>query len=125
VTQARADLDLDPFDAPIDARVYVTYTNISNNPIAAVNFRIRLADGTGKNLGTFRGADGNLLGPGQEHSQKWKHEKVDQHVTAMQIRVLQVRYADGTMWESAKMREINNPQPAAEDGATPAPQESR
>lgn len=123
VTQTRTELDVDPFDSPIDARVYLTYTNISNSPISAVSFRIRLTNEAGDNLGTFRGADGAVVAPGQAREQKFKQERINPRVTAMQVRVLQVKYADGGLWESFKMKELNNPTPDAgvSDGATAVP----
>ena len=119
VTQTRTELDIDPFNLPVDARVYVTYTNLSPNPITAVSFRVRLCDPDGKNLGTFRGSDSALVNAQESRSQQFKHEGIDPHVAAMQIRVLQVRYADGTTWESAKMRELN-PSGEPETGVAPS-----
>jgi hypothetical protein len=109
ITETRTELDIDRFDAPIDARVYVTYTNVSQNPIVAVNFRVRLSDAEGHDLGTFRGGDGFLVNAGETRSQKFKHEGIDPHVTAMRIRVLQVKYAAGNIWESSKLQELQNP----------------
>src|SRR5437868_6735034 len=40
-TNMRCELDVDPFDAPIDARVYVDYKNNSDRAITAVKFRLR------------------------------------------------------------------------------------
>ncbi len=118
ITETRTELDIDRFDAPIDARVYVTYTNVSQNPIVAVNFRVRLSDAEGHDLGTFRGGDGFLVNAGETRSQKFKHEGIDPHVTAMQIRVLQVKYAAGNIWESSKLQELQNPN---EQISEPAP----
>lgn len=105
VTQTRTELDVDPFDTPIDARVYLTYTNTSTSPISAANFRIRLTNEAGDNLGTFRGADSGYLAPGQERSQKFKQERIHGGVTAMQVRVMQVKFTTGEVWESFKLKE--------------------
>ncbi|HEY9778178.1 MAG TPA: hypothetical protein V6C81_30725 [Planktothrix sp.] len=113
VTNARAELDLDPFSAPIDARVYTTYKNVSNRPVQAVKFRIRLVDNTGKELRTFQAPDAGLINPGEDHSGKWKSEGIDPHTTAVQVRVLEVMYADNSVWQSFKMKELD------EAGATP------
>jgi len=118
ITETRTELDIDRFDAPIDARVYVTYSNVSQNPIVAVNFRVRLSDAEGHDLGTFRGGDGFLVNAGESRSQKFKHEGIDPRVTAMQIRVLQVKYAAGNIWESSKLQELQNPN---EQISEPAP----
>ena len=116
ITETRTELDVDRFDAPIDARVYVTYTNVSQNPIVAVNFRVRLSDAEGHDLGTFRGGDGFLVNAGESRAQKFKHEGIDPHVTGMQIWVLQVKYAAGNIWESSKLQELQN-----SNGQAPGP----
>ncbi len=116
VTATRAELDLDPFDAPLDARIYLTYRNISDRTIDAVKFRIRLSDNYGKDLGTFHAPDSGLLAAGQERTQKYKREKIYPSTTTMQIRVLQAHYADGNMWNSTKMQELVDPH----GGGTPA-----
>ncbi len=132
VSQARADLDLDAFDNPIDARVYISYINVSTQPVTAANFRIRFSDASEKNLGTFHGPDSGLVAPGQTRSQKWKRDSVNPRVTVMQVRVLQVRLGDGTVWESYKLQELNNPanqedgsQGGAADAQTPQPAPAR
>jgi hypothetical protein len=80
-------------------------------------------------LGTFHGSDAALIGPGQNRSQKWKRENINPRATVMQIRALQVKFADGTVWESYKLQELNNPagsheegtQGDQQDGTTPQP----
>jgi hypothetical protein len=54
---------------------------------------------------------------GEDHAGKWKREKVDPHTTGMQIRVLQVRFADGATWESFKLKELSGQQGAQPGGA--------
>lgn len=109
VTATRTELDLDPFDAPLDARIYLTYRNISDRTVDAVKFRIRLSDNYGKDLGTFHAPDSGLLAAGQERTQKYKRDKVYPSTTTMQIRVLQAHFSDGNMWNSTKMQELIDP----------------
>jgi len=139
ITQTRAELDLDAFDAPLDARIYLTYRNISDRPIGAAKFRIRFSDVNGKDLGTVHAPDDALIGPGQERTQKFKRDRIHPATTTMQIRVLQVKYADGSMWNSTKMQELaspggplmgapgadpNMPQPGGDTAAPPATPDS-
>ncbi len=109
VTSIKTALDLDPFEIPIDGKIYINYKNTSDKQIEAVKFRIRLVDKTGAELGTFQAADGASLSIGMEHAQKWRREPIDQRTSATKVRVLLVKYADGTMWQSAKMQEIDAP----------------
>ena len=109
LSASRTELDLDPFDSPIDARLYFSYRNVSARPVAAVKFRVRFIDNTGKDLGTFQAPDGALLEPGGERSQKWKTDRVYPGAVALKVRVLEVKYADGSLWQSAKMQEIPRP----------------
>lgn len=120
----RTALDLDPFGVPIDGRIYINYKNVSDKQIDAVKFRIRFVDETGADLGTFQAADGALVAPGTDHDQKWKREPINQKVTGMKVRVLQVKCPDGSMWQSSKMTEMSQPAqaaPGADGQQPPAP----
>jgi hypothetical protein len=119
----RTALDLDPFGVPIDGRIYISYKNVSDKQIDAVKFRIRFVDETGTDLGTFQAADGALVAPGTDHDQKWKREQINQKVTGMKVRVLQVKCPDGSMWQSSKMTEVGQPSqtaPGADGQQAPA-----
>jgi hypothetical protein len=111
MTASKIELDIDPFGSPIDARIYFTYKNASTRPVAAVKFRLRFIDNTGKDLGTFQAPDGALLDPGMERSQKWKADKVYPGTVGAKVRVLEVKYGDGSLWQSVKMQEIPPPAP--------------
>lgn len=105
----RADLDVDPFDAPLDARIYIDYKNIGQKPIEAVKFRMRFLDDSGNNVGTFQASDGVILAPQQQSSQKFKQEKIEAHSTSLMLRVLMVKYVDGQVWESSKAPLVPKP----------------
>ena len=128
VTNGRAELDLDPFDVPIDARIYIDYKNISERAISAVKFRLRFTDPESKDRGTWHAPDMELLAPGQSGTEKWKHEKVDPRVTSLKVRILQVKYQDNSHWMSVKMSELAAPGGGATSGggggAVPAQQQS-
>lgn len=109
VTSSKVDLEVDSFDAPIAARVYLDYRNVSSKVINAVKFRVGYIDGENKVRGTFHAPDGNVVGPGSSASQKWRGERVDPRVKSIKIRALQVKFADGTLWESAKMNAVVTP----------------
>lgn len=105
VNSIRTALDLDPFEVPIDGRIYINYKNVSDRQIDAVKFRIGMVDSSGVLLGTFQASDAASLTPGGDHEQKWKREPIDQKIAGTKVRVLQVKCPDGTMWQSAKMQE--------------------
>lgn len=109
VINGRTELDLDPFDIPTSARIYIDYKNNSDRTISAVKFRIRFVDPGGKDRGTMHAAHMTVLGPGQQSTEKWKHERVDPRASGMLIRVLQARFQDGGHWHSAKMTELAAP----------------
>ena len=109
IVDTRTILDVDPFDAPIDARIYISYKNISDKQIAAAKFRVRFCDTAGQELGTFQAPDSTNLGPSQECTQKWKREPVHPKTVSIKVRVLQVKYGDGSLWESQKMQELVPP----------------
>ncbi len=110
VLATRTDLEIDGFGAPIAARTYIDYRNASNRPIAAVKFRIGYIDEAGKIRGMFHAPDSQTLTPGGQAAQKWRGEKVDPRTSAIKIRVLIVKFVDGTLWESEKLKEVATPQ---------------
>lgn len=116
VTNGRAELDLDPFDVPIDARIYIDYKNISERAISAVKFRLRFTDPEMQDRGTWHAPDMELLAPGATGTEKWKHEKVDPRATALKVRILQVKFQDNSHWVSMKMSELANPTRGATRG---------
>lgn len=106
VTNGRAELDLDPFDVPMDARIYIDYKNISQRAISAVKFRLRFTDAEMKDRGTWHAPDMELLAPGASGTEKWKQERVDPRATSLKVRILQVKFQDNSHWESVKMAEL-------------------
>lgn len=125
VTNGRAELDLDPFDVPIDARIYIDYKNISQRAISAVKFRLRFTDPEMKDRGTWHAPDMELLAPGATGTEKWKHEKIDPRATALKVRILQVKYQDNSNWMSVKMSELASPGPGATSGGAGGPMPSQ
>lgn len=123
VTNTRCDLDVDPFDAPMSARIYIDYKNSSNRPVTAVKFRVRFVDGEGKERGTFHAVHMAYVGPGASGSEKFKRDfTLHPSVAALKIRVLQVKFSDGSDWQSTKMQELAAPPGAAgANQAAPAP----
>lgn len=101
-SNTRAVLDLDPFGAPKDARIYISFKNNSDRPVAAVKFRLRYVNAGGEDLGTFHAAQAVILGPGAEARGKWKGNRIHPDTSALKLRVLQVRYSDGAQWNSVK-----------------------
>lgn len=108
LTSVRSVLEIDPFGAPTASKIYLTYQNNSSKPVAAVKFRCRFSDATNKDRGTFHAPDAYPLSPGASRSHKWKREGgLSPNIASFQIRVLQVKYSDGSMWESIKMQELS------------------
>ncbi|MBU6450337.1 MAG: hypothetical protein KGS72_01060 [Cyanobacteria bacterium REEB67] len=115
----RCELDVDPFDAPMDARVYLDYRNNSDRPLSAVKFRLRFVDAQGRDRGTFHVVDPYPVPPQAGHGVKAKRDfTLHPAVVALKVRVLQVKYGDGSDWNSEKMRELA--QPASAGGGAPA-----
>ncbi|MBS2008830.1 MAG: hypothetical protein JST01_17400 [Cyanobacteria bacterium SZAS TMP-1] len=109
-TSIRCELDVDPFDAPMDARVYVEYRNNSDRPVSAVKFRLRFVDAQNRDRGTFHAVDMAPVSPGGQHGLKAKRDfTLHPAVIAVKARVLQVKYGDGSDWVSTKMQELAQP----------------
>jgi hypothetical protein len=109
LTSVRSVLEIDPFGAPTASKIYLTYQNNSSKPLAAVKFRCRFSDSANKDRGTFHAPDAYPVPPGASRSHKWKREGgLSPNIASFQIRVLQVKYSDGSIWESVKMQELAN-----------------
>ncbi len=107
----RAVLDLDPFDAPLSSKIYITYKNISNLSLSAVKFRLRFTDPEKHDRGTFHAPDSFAVAPGETRAQKWQKENgLHPGITTCHVRVLQVRFSDGSNWESARLKSARAPQ---------------
>lgn len=106
VVAADTQLEVDPFGTPMAARHYIDYRNVSGQLVAAVKFRIGYVGDDGKiQLPYLNAPDGHVLQPGEQASQKWRGERVNPRTKEIKIRVLMVKMGDGSVWESAKLRE--------------------
>jgi hypothetical protein len=121
ITESSVQFEMDPFNAPVAMRIFVTYQNNGTKNIGAAKFRFRLLDSDGKDRGTFQASDAKGAAPSQTGSEKWRKEGIDPHTTHLKARVLAVKFDDGSNWESEKFAEYV---PATTDGSagTPAPQ---
>jgi hypothetical protein len=112
--ESSAQLELDPFNAPVAIRIFITYQNNAQKNLTAAKFRFRFSDASGKDLGTFQASDKKGASPGQTGSEKWRKEGMDPHTTQLKARVLAVKFEDGTEWTSEKYAEYT---PATTDGS--------
>lgn len=113
IVKAETRLEVDSFGAPMACRIYIDYTNTSDRPLQGVKFRLGYIDRDGKVRGMFHAPDGRPLSPAGQASCKWRGDKVDPRTALVKIRVLTARFADGTVWESEKMKDVAKP-PGAE-----------
>lgn len=104
IVSAKALLDFNSFGTPESSRVYLTYKNISAKNVFSVNFRVRFTDNSGSDLGTFQGSRTCTVLPDGEGSEKWKKEGVlNPNISSYKVRVLQVKFEDGSQWDSQAM----------------------
>ncbi len=117
--RSRVELEIDTFGAPIAARIFIDYRNTGDRQISVAKFRIGYIDGKGLIRGHFHAPDNHVLSPGAEAGQRWRGDKVDPRTKSGKIRALIVKFSDGTVWESEKLKEVQVPQPGAP--ASPGP----
>jgi hypothetical protein len=108
----RAELEFDAEKKPIAARQYLDYKNISQKVIVAVKFRIGFVDAKGMAT-VFSGVETQQLSPGQSAWQRWRSD-LSAPAKSAKIRVLAVKFADGTIWQSEKAGP-----PTANNGSSP------
>ncbi len=104
VVSAKTLLEIDPIGAPMACRIYIDYKNTSERTVSGVKFKIGYIDSEENIRGTFHAPDGHQLAPGATASAKWRGDKVDPRTARVMIRVLVARYADGSSWESDKLK---------------------
>lgn len=94
----------------MSARIYIDYKNSSDRPVAAVKFRVRFVDGENKERGTFHAVHNAYIGPGASGTEKFKRDfTLHPAVVGLKVRVLQVKFSDGNVWQSTKMQELAAP----------------
>lgn len=104
IVSAKALLDFNTFGTPEYSRVYITYKNVSAKNVFSVNFRVRFTDNAGADLGTFQGSRTCTVLPDGEGSEKWRKQGVlNPKISSYKVRVLQVKFEDGSQWESSAM----------------------
>lgn len=122
VTAASTELEVDPFGQPIAARHYIDWSNASSQPVVAVKFRIGyvLDDGNVQTMAAAwpMSSGATPQAPGSQVSYKWRGERVDAKTRSVKIRVLQVKFADGSEWASEKVKSATS-RPAAPAGFEP------
>lgn len=123
IVSAKALLDFNTFGTPEYSRVYITYKNVSAKNIFSVNFRVRFTDNAGADLGTFQGSRTCTVLPDGEGSEKWRKEGVlNPKISSYKVRVLQVKFEDGSQWESSAMATAGQTQ-AQQHGQQPQQQD--
>gem|GEM_PF-1782193 len=106
ITSARTELGMDSFGLPVFGKTYIDYKNGSDKAINAVKFRVRYLDQAGASRGTFHANDEAFVPQGAPASGKFAHYKLRKNIQQAKIRVLAVKFSDGTSWESARFKEI-------------------
>lgn len=89
-----------------------------------MKFRIRYVDAEGKDRGTFHAPDGSPLGlsPGESRSNKWRKEGgLHPGIHSFKIRVFKVLYADGSSWDSVKLKQLEDQDDEPATGQPSAP----
>lgn len=109
INSAKAKLELDPFGAPLAARIYIDYKNVSEKPISAVKFRIGYVDAEGQLRGTFHAPHAMPLAPGAQSAEKWRGDRLDPRTSSIKVRTLFVKFTDGIIWESEKVKSLEKP----------------
>lgn len=124
VSSAKTQMEVDPFGTPCACRVYIDYRNIGEKPVNGVKFRLGYVDIDGKIGGLFHAPDGKLVSPGGQASGKWRGEKVSPTTKLVKIRVLLVRFSDGSLWKSQKLEALEAQENGASGTQVPDPADS-
>lgn len=110
ITGGRTELGFDSFGLPVFGKTYIDYKNVSDKAINAVKFRVRYLDKNGASRGTFHANDEAFVPQGGLAVGKFAHYKLRSNTHQAKIRVLAVKFSDGSMWESVRMKDIQKAQ---------------
>lgn len=110
ITGGRTELGFDSFGLPVFGKTYIDYKNVSDKAINAVKFRVRYLDKNGASRGTFHANDEAFVPQGGLAGGKFAHYKLRSNIHQAKIRVLAVKFSDGSMWESVRMKDIQKAQ---------------
>ncbi len=110
ITGGRTELGFDSFGLPVFGKTYIDYKNVSDKAINAVKFRVRYLDKSGASRGTFHANDEAFVPQGGLAGGKFAHYKLRSNIHQAKIRVLAVKFSDGSMWESVRMKDIQKAQ---------------
>ncbi len=116
---AEAELEIDQFNTAVALRVYLTYKNTSPHALVGVKFRVQLLDNQGAMCGTFLANDVGTVPAGGTSSQKWRKEGINPATRRLLARALQVKFADGTTWNSDKLHEFSGDTAGGSPGTPP------
>ena len=101
-TSMRCELDCDAFDAPMDARVYLDYKNNSDRAVSAVKFRLRFVDAEQKDRAPSTSLAPAAAPQGVGGVKAKRDITLHPSIVGLKVRVLQVKYGDGSDWASTK-----------------------
>lgn len=110
ITGARTELGFDSFSVPVFGKTYIDYKNSGEKAINAVKFRVRYLDQNGATRGTFHANDEAFVPQGGIASGKFAHYKLRPNVHQAKIRVLAIKFSDGSTWESVRLKDIQKAQ---------------
>lgn len=97
----RAQFEMDTSGYPVAAREYISYKNVSAKTITAIKVRIGFVGEDGMAT-VFQGSDEQTIPPNGIASQKWRTQ-VGSQARGIKLRVLAVKFDDGTTWQSEKI----------------------
>ncbi len=115
ITGGRTELGFDSFGLPVFGKTYIDYKNAGEKAISAVKFRVRYLDKAGASRGTFHANDEAFVPQGAAASGKFAHYKLRSNIQQAKIRVLAIKFSDGSTWESVRMKEIHKAQQEGRD----------
>jgi hypothetical protein len=79
-----------------------------------------LQDKDGTHGRTYQSIDAHLVQPGQIGTEKFRKEGIDPRSTQLLVRVLQVKFADSSTWQSAKLQSSKSLDRTTEGNSSPA-----
>lgn len=74
------------------------FRNVTNRPVAAVQFEWEFFDDFHRPQGTVSVTDDEELGPRRQRSREWEQSVPREDLAAAAVRVTAVRFADGKIW---------------------------
>jgi hypothetical protein len=117
IQDAHATLEIDPFQTPVALQIYLNYKNDASQPVQAVKFRVEPMNGEGTAGRSYQASVLRTIACGQDDTQLYRREGIDPKTAQVQVRIVEVKFADNSLWQSPHLHDARGAAESASGNA--------